>query len=85
MPSDQVDTRKIHRKVFFEIFNREGYTGRNYVVQKRHARFSEADIPELFADRPYKNQEPHVPDYRYRIDEDGIHIALLYEGASPPE
>jgi len=82
--SPEISNRKVHRKVFFEIFNRQGYAGR-FIYSQRHMRFSEADVPDLFGKRPYRTEEPHVPEYRYRLDRDGIHIALLYEGASLPE
>ena len=45
-----------------------------------HMRFSEADIPDLFEKRPYKNEETRTPGYLYRIDNDGIQIALFYNG-----
>jgi hypothetical protein len=52
------------------------------IYGKRHARFSEADVPDLFDNRPNKDQEKAKPDYLYRVDHDGIHIAIFYEGLS---
>jgi hypothetical protein len=84
MPSNDIDSRKTHKKVFFEIYNRDGFGGR-YVYQKRHTRFSESDVPALFALRPYRDHEAHEPEYLFRVDKDGIHIVLLYDGASLPD
>jgi hypothetical protein len=74
-----VDTQKLHKKVYFEKWTRDGYKGR-WIYSQRHMRFSEADIPALFEKRPYKHMEKRKPDYLYRIDKDGIHIALFYDG-----
>lgn len=74
-----IDARKIHQKVFFEGWSSTGYKGR-WIYSQRHMRFSEADVPALFEKRPYKHLETRVPEYRYRIAEDGIHIALFYDG-----
>jgi len=74
-----VDTQKIHKKVFFKIHTKDGYKGK-WIYQQWHMRFSEADIPILFERRPYKEKEDTPPDYLYRIDRDGIHIALFYDG-----
>ena len=72
-------TEKVYRKVFFEIWTKDGYQGR-WIYAQRHMRFSEADIPQLYERRPYKDKETKPPEYLYRFDAKGIHIALFYDG-----
>jgi hypothetical protein len=74
-----MDTQKIHKKVFFEIHTKDDFMGK-WIYSQWHMRFSDADIPSLFGKRPYKEKEEFPPDYLYRIDGDGIHIALFYDG-----
>ena len=74
-----MNTEKKFEKVFFESWTKDGYKGR-WIYSQHHMRFSEADIPGLFEKRPYKDDEKKTPDYLYRIDKDGIHIALFYDG-----
>lgn len=74
-----MDTEKKFEKVFLERWRTDGYAG-SWIYSQRHMRFSEADIPDLFEKRPYKNEETRTPGYLYRIDSDGIHIALFYDG-----
>lgn len=69
-------SEKIHHKVFFHFYTSEGYKGR-WIYQQRHMRFSEKDVPMLFERRPFKDQEPSLPDWLYRIDREGIHIAVF--------
>ncbi len=76
-----MDKTRKYKKVFYEFWTKEGYQGR-MIHGKRHMRFSEADIPDLFDNRPYKDQEKIKPDYLYRVDHDGIHIAIFYDGLS---
>jgi len=72
-------TEKKYRKVFFEIWTKDGYKG-NWLYGQRHMAFGEADVPKLFERRPYKDKEIKAPEYLYRIDKKGIHIALFYDG-----
>ncbi len=72
-------TEKKYRKVFFEIWTKDGCQ-ESLIYGQRHMGFSEADIPKLYDRRPYKHNETKPPQYLYRIDKKGIHIALFYDG-----
>jgi hypothetical protein len=78
-----VETEKKYGKVFFEVWARDGLKGR-WTYSQRHSRFGESDVPSLFERRPYKDQEPRTPEYLYRLESDGIHIALFYDGLPKP-
>lgn len=82
-----MDTSKKYDKVFFEMWAQGGYKGR-WMYGQRHMKFAESDVPELFERRPGKDQETRTPEYLYRLDTDGIHIAVFYDGlpkATPVE
>jgi hypothetical protein len=70
---------KKYEKVFFEIFTREGYK-RRWIYRQRHMKFSESDIPDLFTKRSHQDQEKRLPEYLYRMESNGIHIGLFYDG-----
>jgi hypothetical protein len=75
----RVDRQKINKKMFGEIYDR-GEHRAQWIYSRRHMRFSGADIPILYERRPHKEEEEFHPEYLYRIDGDGIHIALFYGG-----
>ena len=65
--------------MFFEIWTKDGCQG-NWIYGHRRMAFGEADIPKLYERRSYKDKETKPPEYLYRIDKKGIHIALFYDG-----
>ncbi len=75
---------KLYEKVFFEMYSKKGYKGR-WVYSQRHSRFAEKDVPDLFNKRPYQEKEIRVPEYLYRLEPDGIHIELFYDGIPKEE
>lgn len=74
-----MNTEKKYKKVFFERWTKDGYAGR-WIYTQRHMRFSESDVPDLFDRRPYKQEEQRIPDYLIKVSEEGLHIALFYDG-----
>jgi len=76
-----MDRTKKYKKVSYEFWTKDGYKGR-MIYGRRHTRFSEADVLDLFDNRPYKDQETIKPDYLFRVDRHGIHIAIFYDGLS---
>ena len=74
-----MEAQKYYDKVFFEIWRIDGYKGR-WIYSAGGTQFSEEDIPSLYEKRPHKNKEGQPPDYLYRIDDEGIHIGLFYDG-----
>lgn len=68
-----------HSVVIYERWINSRYLGRWIYRRTGHA-FGISDVPQLFEQRPYKQQETSNVDYLYRESEEGLHIALFYGG-----
>ena len=68
-----------HSAVIYERWINGRYQGRWIYRRKGHA-FGVSDVPQLFEQHPYKQQETSSVDFLYRESEGELHSAIFYSG-----
>jgi hypothetical protein len=74
-----MDSEPKHSTVIYERWLNGAYQGR-WIYKREGYSFGISDVPQLFEQRPYKQQETSKTEYLFRESEEGLHIALFYGG-----